>query len=196
MSHSSSGAFYFLLRELVQLMSLIGLGLGLGSWFTDTDNWIDVILIASTLFFGLIMFDNQIVDISPQGFRAGCALTKGFLWVALIFFLKSARINFAVFLDGLVYVVKQLLAFVMAALSILIGFALMFYIYYNQRDICTTVTPEDCRPFPHCSLSFSLLKVSPIFWSSPRHYISFRIVSHLFQFLGVHNDDGRNWIRV
>lgn len=163
------GGSYFLLREILQLMSLIGLGLGIGSWVTDTTNWIDMIVITSTLFFATLMYDQNIMgDLPKDYFRAGCALTKGFLWIALIFFLKSARINFAVFLDGLVYVVKQLLAFIMAALSILIGFALMFYIYYHERDICkhdltNSSSADDCRPFPHCELSFSLLKVRSIF---------------------------------
>jgi len=171
------GVAYFLLRELTQLASLVGLGLGLGSWFVDTTNWLDVMVISMVGTFAALMSDPEGLkaDGNPENlwgadkkaFRAGCAFTKMVLWVAVVYFLKSLSINFAVFLDGVIYVVKGLVAFIMAVFCILLAFSLMFYILYREEEMCDeelmkTVSNDahpDCEPsFPHCEFGISLLK--------------------------------------
>jgi hypothetical protein len=168
---------------LTQLAALVGLGLGLGSWFYDTTNWLDVMVISMVGTFAALMSDPNEYEaaIDPDGpwgihaksFRAGCAFTKMILWVAVVYFLKSLSINFAVFLDGVVYVVKRLVAFLMAVACILVAFALMFAILYQEEELCDPVlaakTNEqqfnttggcDNPVFPHCEFNLSLLKVS------------------------------------
>jgi hypothetical protein len=103
-----------------------------------------------------------------QAFRTGAALTKGVLWTAVIYFLKSTRVDFAVFLNGVFYVCKRLIAFLLAVAVLLIAFAQMFWIYYLPLSVCTFDCPEgdvDCEAsidgcnFPHCTFNDSLLKV-------------------------------------
>jgi ankyrin repeat protein len=174
------GSGYFLLRELTQLAALVGLGLGLGSWVYDTTNWLDVVVISMVGTFAALMSDPNEYEaaatldgpwgLHAKSFRAGCAFTKMILWVAVVYFLKSLSINFAVFLDGVVYVVKRLVAFLMAVACILVAFALMFAILYQEEELCNRVLAKSANEennmtcedptFPHCTIDRSLLKVS------------------------------------
>ena len=49
---------YFLLRELVQIISLLALG-NFGSWLWDMGNWLDVLLIFFIFYFGGVMLSNE-----------------------------------------------------------------------------------------------------------------------------------------
>lgn len=186
------GAFYFLTRELVQFASLMSLG-SLSSWWTDPANYLDMAVITLTFYYGILMhisaddYDNdgggatgisrslQQDGIDGDGiddsngsmrnatFRAGAALTQGILWVAIIVYLKSTLVDFAVFVGGVFYVVQRLVAFLIAVGVILLAFAQMFYFVYLDTSICEpnqTGDPDfdDCD-FPHCSFEGSLLKV-------------------------------------
>jgi hypothetical protein len=207
------GSGYFLLRELTQLASLLGLGLGLGSWVYDTTNWLDVMVISMVGTFAALMSDPNEAEaalfrdgpwgIHAKSFRAGCAFTKMVLWVAVVYFLKSLSINFAVFLDGVVYVVKRLVAFLMAVACILVAFALMFAILYQEEELCDETLAvqinelynETCaKPvFPHCKIDMSLLKVSSSCLFATLTQESFRSLMYVYlSILGVRNDDGRN----
>jgi hypothetical protein len=180
---------YLLLREFMQLMSIIALGLGIGSWVNDLANWLDVVIFVVPATFGIMMLEhNQYVtaqqeqDTNPgflgmdaASFRGGCALVKFLLWGALVFYLKTLSINFAVFIDGLFFVLKRLVAFMIAVACILVAFAMMFYILYQKEEICEpemiyeslrngtdTFSADVCDngDFPHCDPWYSMLKVS------------------------------------
>jgi len=103
-----------------------------------------------------------------ESFRTGTALTKGVLWTAVIFFLKSTQVDFAVFLNGVFYVVHRLVAFLLAILVILISFAQMFWVVYLEQPVCKFACDEEdarCKAemegcgFPHCEFGDSFLKV-------------------------------------
>lgn len=132
------GAGYFLFRELVQIISLISLG-GLRTWFTDTTNYLDMAVIFTVGYNTFLMTDDE-YGISNEKFRSSCAFTKGILWLAVIFYLKNANVQFAVFVGGVYYVVNQLIAFMLAVGIMLLAFAQMFYIVYTQDKICD---PDD-----------------------------------------------------
>jgi len=158
------GAAYFLMRELVQFASLLSLG-SLSSWWTDPANYLDISVIVLTFYYGILMLDEDSTHrgMSNSGFRSGAALTQGILWVAIIVYLKSTLVDFAVFVGGVFYVVQRLVAFLIAVGVILLAFAQMFYFVYLDTSICEpVVTPDlidgDCE-FPHCSFEGSLLKV-------------------------------------
>ena len=166
------GASYFLIRELIQVIALCSLG-ALTSWFYDTTNWLDMAVITLVFYYSIIMSNpdpdpnaawglgqTEGSDEPGSAFRAGVAFTKGVLWLAVIYFLKSTQVDFAVFLGGVFYVVQRLVAFLLAVGVILLAFAQMFYIVYQQRPVCQEPNDnEDCR-FPHCEFKYSLLKVS------------------------------------
>lgn len=172
------GAAYFLGRELVQIISLISLG-GLKTWFTDTTNYLDMAVIFMVMYNSILMV-NGFGD--NERFRSSCAFTTGILWLAVIYFLKSTNVQFAVFVGGVYYVVNRLIAFLLAVAIMLLAFAQMFYIVYQENPICgnstdismapssmpsvapimfnvTTMDEEETCQFPHCEFWQSLLKV-------------------------------------
>lgn len=163
-----AGALYFLLRELIQVVALWSLG-ALTSWFQDTTNWLDMTVITLVLYYSILMTpaDPTSWGLSDDAFRAGVAFTKGVLWMAEIYFLKSTQVDFAVFLGGVFYVVNRLVAFLLAVGVILLAFAQMFFIVYKEHPVCTVdnIYPDDDCDFPHCSFETSLLKVSNVLFS-------------------------------
>lgn len=168
---------YFFFREFIQIVASLTLG-AFSSWLYDTTNWLDVLVIVMAGYYTVIMtlgtpvmtdYDgNDFYGDEYDAFRTGTALTKGVLWTAVIYFLKSTRVDFAVFLNGVFYVVKRLVAFLLAVLVILICFAQMFWIVYMERPVCTYTCPigdevcpeafDECI-FPHCDFGDSFLKV-------------------------------------
>ncbi len=213
---------YFFLRELIQVIASLALS-AFASWLYDTTNWLDVLVIGLVTYYTTAMtlmdpqdFKNEMHDYDDLGgFRTGTALTKGVLWMAVVFFLKSTQVDFAVFLNGVFYVVRRLVAFLLAILVILISFAQMFWLVYYEQPVCKfscregdyqcEAEMEGCN-YPHCEFGDSFLKVSIRMCLGGR-YQSVCILLLLenanththpidaFQSLGVHNDDGRNWNR-
>mmetsp|Transcript_26941 Transcript_26941/g.41272 ORF Transcript_26941/g.41272 Transcript_26941/m.41272 type:complete len:908 (-) Transcript_26941:238-2961(-) len=171
------GAMYFFARELIQIISLISLN-SFGSWFTDSTNWLDMTVIILVFYYTLLMTtQNPGLMESENAFKYGCACTKAVLMFAVIYFLKSTMVEFAVFVDGVFYVLVRLTAFLIAVLIVLLAFAEMFFIIYKDKEgICVTHTGEEdftlnafggnytyereseCD-FPHCEFLFSFLKV-------------------------------------
>jgi len=152
---------YFLLRELVQIISLWSLG-SVSSWFYDPTNWLDMSVIVLVYYYSIVMTSYDLGSDDLDVFRSGAAFTKGILWCAVIYFLKSTLVDFAVFVGGVFYVLQRLIAFLLAVGVILLAFAQMFFIVYVDSDICTNSTdPYSTNPcdFPHCTFPRSLLKV-------------------------------------
>mmetsp|Transcript_13389 Transcript_13389/g.33698 ORF Transcript_13389/g.33698 Transcript_13389/m.33698 type:complete len:251 (+) Transcript_13389:873-1625(+) len=205
-------AGYFFLRELIQVLASLALG-ALNSWLYDTTNWLDVLVIALVTYYTTAMTlgdpkdyavyaeNNDFDDLG--GFRTGTALTKGVLWTAVIFFLKSTQVDFAVFLNGVFYVVRRLVAFLLAILVILISFAQMFWLVYLEQPVCKfscaegdnqcEAEMEGCN-YPHCEFGDSFLKVRVtqefmVLFNFETSTITLTTLSPLF-FVGVHNDDG------
>lgn len=114
---------YFLLREVVQIVSLLALG-NFSAWIWDMGNWLDVSVILLVFFFCSIMLTGEPIR-SDESFRSGVAITKGILWMSVISFLKSTQVEFSVFVSGVFYVVQRLSAFLLALSVILLMFAQM-----------------------------------------------------------------------
>lgn len=153
--------FYFLVRELIQIVSLATLGNG-GSWFTDMGNWLDVTLIALIFYFGGVMLTitPESSESSKNTFRSLSAITKGIMWCCVIGFLKSTQVEFSVFVSGVFYVVQRLASFLVALAVILLMFSQMFYIIYAETDECDcNINSTGENRFPHCEFKWSLLKV-------------------------------------
>mmetsp|Transcript_11015 Transcript_11015/g.25579 ORF Transcript_11015/g.25579 Transcript_11015/m.25579 type:complete len:849 (+) Transcript_11015:35-2581(+) len=155
------GGIYFMSREVVQIVSLWSLG-SVSSWFYDATNWLDMSVIVLVFYYAVVMTDTS-YGVDKTTFRSGVAFTKGVLWCAVIYFLKSTLVDFAVFVGGVFYVLQRLAAFLMAVAVILLAFAQMFYIVYTEDPICDTsgidTNETDVCAFPHCTFPSSLLKV-------------------------------------
>jgi ankyrin repeat protein len=150
------GASYFLLRELVQLFSLIQLG-SFSSWWLDAQNWLDVAVIFLVSYYAVLMLEEG-SGIDNNKFRSGVAFTQGILYLDVIVYLKSTYVDFAVFVGGVLHVVQRLSAFLIAVAVILLAFAQMFYFIYVDTILCADPGDPECD-FPHCNFEFSLLKV-------------------------------------
>lgn len=178
------GGGYFLLRELIQMFSLIQLG-SFSSWWLDAQNWLDVVVIFLVFYYAVLMLDDDQDDgqrdnpinsgVDKVSFRSGVAFTQGILYLDVIVYLQSTYVDFAVFVGGVLHVVQRLSAFLTAVAVILLAFAQMFYFIYQNTELCQAGLNEDnnsanfnerCGPdldcgcrFPHCSFEESLLKV-------------------------------------
>lgn len=147
--------FYFLIREIVQVLSLLSLGL-IKSYFSGGTNYIDILALILGFFFFIDMQTEKGIGKICKGNDEECLIEKldTFRWVAsialLVFwaamlsFLKSTFIEFAVFVGGLRNVVGRFIPFLMALLILLIAFQQIFYLIYfdSQRCQCTKVDAD------------------------------------------------------
>ncbi|GKY93492.1 hypothetical protein MPSEU_000316600 [Mayamaea pseudoterrestris] len=148
---------YFFWREVIQIASLISLG-SFNNWIKDLTNWIDICVIILVMYYAALMAQGSAAAIDNNAFRSGAAFTQGLLWVSIIMFLKKTLVQFAVFVGGLSFVLRQLAAFLLAVGVILLAFAQMFYFVYVNTPLCDQSTDSICD-FPHCTFQSSLLKV-------------------------------------
>ena len=114
------------------MMSLYSLGL-FRTWFKDASNWLDVITISLSLTWTTLMNTNGGDD---EIFRIGTALSLGIFWVSTLFYIKSVNIEFAVFVGGVFYVVKNLAVFLITAAVFLFAFAQIFVTIFTQTEYC------------------------------------------------------------
>lgn len=135
------GAGYFLVREIIQMISLISLK-SFHIWVYDGSNWLNVAFIVLVLYWTILMHIGGGVR---ETFRTGTALSVIVLWLKVLAFLRNMLIDFAVFAGGVFYVFRRLVAFLTALMIILIGFSQMFVTVFQQSEYCTTF--EDVGPF-------------------------------------------------
>jgi len=157
------GGAYFLAREMAQVISMSALGT-FKKWLFDVSNWLDMSVIFLVFYYGVLMIDPTL-GVSDEMFRGGVAVTQGILWIAVIIYLKSTLVDFAVFVGGVVYVVRRLLAFMVSLGVILFAFAQSFYYVFSMTPSCPRdpTTGELYGQWdyenPHCTFGRSLLKV-------------------------------------
>jgi hypothetical protein len=130
---------YFALREFVQVLSFIHLGL-FSVWFRRGTNWLEIGLIVLILFWAII-FDTGAMKV--DALRTWTALSSFFFWVNFLNFLRGLLVEFAVFVSGVLHVVRRLGPFLLALMIILIAFMvsksfynlLQSYYYFNPDEI-------------------------------------------------------------
>ena len=156
------GGAYFLAREMAQVISMTALGT-FKKWLFDVSNWLDMTVIFLVFYYGVLMTAPN-MGISDEFFRGGVAATQGVLWVAVIIYLKSTLVDFAVFVGGVTFVVRRLIAFMVSLGVILFAFAQSFYYVFALTPLCprnsTTGELMDHWEYdnPHCTFGRSLLK--------------------------------------
>lgn len=132
------GAAYFSLRELVQILSLITLD-NFSAWYTDIENVFDLILIGVTIASAAIMKVDDVVykaGDDTESIQTFFAVVFAIMWMSVLMFLKSAYIDFAVFVGGVLYVVNKLVAFLLALFVILLAFSQAFVMVFMKSDRC------------------------------------------------------------
>jgi hypothetical protein len=122
--------FYFSVREIVQAISLASLGL-FNTYVWNLENWLDVLYILLILFWSICM---AVEGLDLNVFQIGSALSMGLFWIMVLSFLQQIIVGFAVFVGGVIYVVKRIAAFLVALAIILIAFSQIFYTLYREDD--------------------------------------------------------------
>jgi len=132
------GAIYFAMWEVLQMLSLHSLGL-FNTWITSVENWIDVIFIILVVFMAIVMNTGAL---SLPDFRYISAVFFVVLCGKMIYFLKDIVIDFAIFVNLLLYIVTHLVPFLISLLVFLIMFAQIFNTVFMDK-------PNYCTPCKH-----------------------------------------------
>eukprot|EP00977_Amphora_coffeiformis_P016853 scaffold5337_cov167-Amphora_coffeaeformis.AAC.9 len=133
------GAGYFALREIIQIISLLSLNV-FKLWLYDPSNYLNVAFVVVVMAWTIMM---QTGRGDSDSFRIGSAISITVLWYKLIAYLRNILLDFAVFVRGVVYVVRRLAAFLISLGIILFAFAQMFYTVFQQTERCNQPAPDD-----------------------------------------------------
>jgi hypothetical protein len=124
------GGVYFLIREVMQILSLVSIG-HFWTWLSDPSNFVDVICIVIMLVWPMLMITEAVERESSaaikEAFRSSSTLAAGFLFLLVFSLLKRIFFNFAVFVRGFIIVFYNLSSFLVVLVIIITAFALMFY---------------------------------------------------------------------
>ncbi|GAX19398.1 hypothetical protein FisN_4Lh378 [Fistulifera solaris] len=148
------GGSYFTLREIVQVISLMSLK-SLNLYLYDSSNSVNLSLVF-LVFFWIIRMNTGTGD--RDYFRVAAAVSASIMWLKLLSYLRNMMIDFAVFVGGVFYVVRRLVAFLTALIVILIAFAQMFHTTFQQTPYCLMRPEQD----PELTLHETRCEVSQI----------------------------------
>lgn len=159
-------AVYFLLRELVQVLSSISLQ-SFQKWLHDPSNTIDITLIILLLYLGTVYNNDVRCAEDASGIeldrcrdkliviRFLAVFATALIFICIISFIKSVLVEFSVFVNGVMFVLRRLFTFLIAMMIVIVAFAQIFYFLFHQSDVCMD---DEFPKFAHCSLSYSLLR--------------------------------------
>jgi len=180
------GSSYFLVREILDVISMISLGT-FKSWFFDLTNWFDVLVIGLVYYYcGAMIRVEQDIDVirtgdSEDDFRTGAIVTLLALWIAVINFMKTTSLDFAVFFETMKNVLSQLYTFLVALLVFLIFFAQMFHVVFRKETVCSEPCMKQSK-FPHCDFQSSLMKVFTMMVGEIEDIYQDKLVAQLLYF--------------
>jgi len=118
---------YFLLREIVQMISFISMN-SFSIWLFDLTSWLNVLFVALMCYWTIIMGTGGLSDTCEEKefFREGTALTVIFIWLKIAIYLRQTFQTFAVFLGAMIYILRRLTFFVISMAIFLIAFTQLF----------------------------------------------------------------------
>jgi hypothetical protein len=130
-------AAYFLLLELMQVISLLSMKSFRSMWFLDPVSWLNsafiiLLLVNVVLFHKHTRSDEDPAQNNNSWLRGAQIAFVIVMWFKVLIFLRSTIIEFAVLLNGVLYVCRRLFAFMVALVIILIAFAQMFTTVFQQ----------------------------------------------------------------
>jgi len=132
------GALYFIMREIIQLIS-IGNQMTIFDYFLDAENLVNFVFICMTVYYTVLM-QTGLGD--AEHFRIGAAFTLGTCYLQMLAYLKSILIEFAVFVSGVIYVTSKLVAFIVSLIITLVAFAQMWYTLFKNSSECLVYNEE------------------------------------------------------
>jgi hypothetical protein len=150
------GGVYFIIREVIQIFSLVSVG-HFSTWWKSKTNYVDVICIGIMLLWPSLMLSGVVnKDSDPaikEAFQGLSALAAGFLFLLVFSFLKRTFLEFAVFVRGLCVIFIRLFSFLVVFVITITAFALMLYLLISS--------PEGCGSY--CTFTSSFFEVYAMF---------------------------------
>lgn len=163
------GATYFLLREIIQIISLISLK-ALHIWAYEPSNWLNVIYIVLMYVWSVYMTTGAG---DADTFRTASAISFAFIWIKFLAYLRNILIAFAVFTGGVFNVIRRLLAFLICLMIILIAFSRMFFTIFYLTEYCVeapqfTDPPMSQDEFDPLFVQLLVCEANPVrVWCTP-----------------------------
>ena len=133
------GAFYFLVRELTQFIS-VKESMSVTGYIGDPENFLNLLFVFLIGFYSVLMNTGWGND---ERFQLGCAFTIGISWLQVFAYLKSILIDFAVFVSGVLFVMKRIFAFMVCTLIIVVAWAQMYYTLFRYSGECDNYKEDE-----------------------------------------------------
>jgi len=171
--------FYFLLREILQMLST---GTRV-DYFFDIFNLYEVTRMVLVFISAFLMMSTG--DCFGEGTQ-GTILTTGVLViVGLIFILRTTFLPFGTFVGGLFLILKTTLPFLIVSFLLVFAFS---FIYYTLSSLDVSLCPVDGNDefndeFNHCTLSGSMYTSLFWFFKGPDDPTNYTAVDFIFLFL-------------
>jgi len=161
---------YFLVWELIQMIGSISLS-EFRRYLFNLGNIVDLGLIACLAYIGvelsLVYKNEQYCDLedstcktSMNFFRSVTVITLSLIFLSSLKFIQSIIVEFAVFVNGVVFVIKRIFeAFIWVLAIFVLAFSQIFFFMFRSSDNCETLDTEDkSQIFAHCTFSRSVLR--------------------------------------
>ncbi|CAJ1910333.1 unnamed protein product [Cylindrotheca closterium] len=155
------GIFYFIMREIGKLFSLLSIAKRARRYFLSFWNLIDFLatflaLISTVAMRWHFALDNRGLDDFGM-LRKLLAVTTGFLWLRVLSLLKAINMQLATFVLAIIQITKDILWFCVILVTLVISFAQMFFTVLAPAS-CATDNTDNMQ----CKESDYLLRVYTI----------------------------------
>lgn len=133
------GIFYFIIREIGKIFSLLSISKRARMYFLSFWNLIDflatILALASTVSmrWHFAVNDRGVDDLSML--RGLLAVTTGFLWIRVLSVLKAINMQLATFVLAIIQITKDIIWFCVILLILVVSFSQMFF---------TLLAPSSC----------------------------------------------------
>jgi hypothetical protein len=125
-------AIYFLIREITQMIS-VKESTSIMGYIADPENFLNLTFVFLVSYYSIMMNTGFGDD---ERFQIGCAFTIGISWLQVLAYLKSILIDFAVFVSGVLFVMKRITAFMICTIIIVVAWAQMYYTLFRYSEEC------------------------------------------------------------
>ncbi|CAJ1945584.1 unnamed protein product [Cylindrotheca closterium] len=132
-----AGAFYFIMREVFQAVSLAALG-AFHIYVRDLSNWLNFVYILLVCVWAtLVLFGGGPFFV----FVYGTSISVFILIIKFLAYLRNVYIDFAIFSGGVFHVLSRLSAFIFCLVIFLVAFSRMFYTMFQETQYCADAPP-------------------------------------------------------
>jgi ankyrin repeat protein len=132
-----AGVLYFILREVLQSVSLAFLG-ALKIYIRDRSTWLNALYIILVVVWAtLVLFGKGDFTV----FVYGTSLSVFVFIMKLLAYLRNVYIDFAIFSGGVLHVLSRLGAFIFCLVLFLVAFSRFFVTLFQESTYCDSAPP-------------------------------------------------------